>query len=163
LQNPSIPNVTTAAAGTYTLTVNLGGCIGTTTTTVVVNQSPTVTATGATICSGQPGTVTAAVSPAMAGTYTWNTGATGTTLTASPNATTNYTVTFTPTGGCPGTASAAITVNPTPVLTVSNATICDGQSATLTASSTIAGGTFTWNPGGINGSTLNVSPITTTT
>jgi gliding motility-associated-like protein len=163
LQNPSIPNVTTAAAGTYTLTVNLGGCIGTTTTTVVVNQSPTVTATGATICSGQPGTVTATVSPAMAGTYTWNTGATGTTLTASPNATTNYTVTFTPTGGCPGTASAAITVNPTPVLTVSNATICDGQSATLTASSTIAGGTFTWNPGGINGSTLNVSPITTIT
>ena len=122
-----------------------------------------MTATGSTICSGQPGTVTATVSPAMAGTYTWNTGATGATLSASPNATTIYTVTFTPTGGCPGSASAAITVNPTPVLTVSNATICSGQSATLTASSTVAGGTFTWNPGGINGSTLNVTPLTTTT
>jgi len=162
LQNPTIPNATAANAGTYTVTVNMGGCIGTASTAVTINPSPTVSVTAATVCAGQPGTITASVSPQLPGTYTWNTGAAGTSLTASPNATTLYTVTFTAQGGCPGTATGVITVNPTPVITVNSPTICSGQSATLNASASVPGGTFTWNPGGTTGPSLSVSPNVTT-
>ncbi len=162
LQNPSIPNATAANAGTYTVTVNLGGCIGTASTNVIINPSPTVSVSSATICSGQSATINASVTPVLAGTYSWNTGATSSSLTASPNTTTLYTVTFTATGGCPGTATGAITVNPTPVLTVNNPTICDGQSATITATSSVPGGTFTWNPGAASTNSITVNPLLTT-
>jgi len=162
-QNPAITNVTSANAGTYSVTVNMGACIGTATTTVVINPSPVVTTTGSVICAGNPGTVTATVTPSMPGTYAWNTGASGSTLSASPNSTTLYTVTFTPTGGCPGTSTAAITVNPTPVITVLGTSICSGQSATLIASASVTGGTFTWNPGGLTGNSIVVSPNSSTT
>src|SRR5205823_3479549 len=40
-QNPSIANVTTAAAGTYSVTITVNGCTSTAgTTTVVVNTIP---------------------------------------------------------------------------------------------------------------------------
>ncbi len=39
-QNPKIGNITTAASGTYTVTVTLHGCVATATTDVVVNQTP---------------------------------------------------------------------------------------------------------------------------
>ena len=162
LQNPSIPNATAANAGTYTVIVDLGGCIGTASTNVVINPSPSVSVSTATICSGQSATINATVTPVLPGTYSWNTGAAGASLTASPNATTLYTVTFTATGGCPSTATGSITVNPTPVLTVNSPTICDGQSATLTATSSVPGGTFTWNPGAAATNSITVNPITTT-
>lgn len=55
-----------------------------------------------------------------------------------------------------------LTTIPTPQLTVSpNDTICLGDTATLTASSTTAGMTYIWNPGGINGNTIQVNPTTT--
>lgn len=162
-QNPAITNFTSANAGTYSVTVNMGACIGTATTTVVINPSPVVTTTGSVICAGNPGTVTATVTPSMPGTYAWNTSASGSTLSASPNSTTLYTVTFTPTGGCPGTSTAAITVNPTPVITVLGTSICSGQSATLIASASVTGGTFTWNPGGLTGNSIVVTPNSSTT
>jgi large repetitive protein len=66
--------------------------------------------------------------------------------------------------GCPSALTpVTVTVNPVPVVTVTNATVCAGQQATLTASSTVPGGTFTWSPGGTTGSTITVSPNTTTT
>ena len=163
LQNPTIPNVTAAAAGTYTVTVDMGGCIASATTTVIVNPSPTVTVTNATVCAGQPATLTASVTPVMNGTFTWNNGTSGPTLTASPNATTLYTVTFTPIGGCPGNATGAITVNPTPVITAPGTSICTGQTATLTATASVPGGTFTWNPGGTVGNSITVTPNATST
>ena len=66
--------------------------------------------------------------------------------------------------GCPSALTpVTVTVNPVPVVTVTNATVCAGQQATLTATSTVPGGTFTWSPGGTTGSTLTVTPNTTTT
>jgi hypothetical protein len=56
-----------------------------------------------------------------------------------------------------------ITINPSPTITVPGVTICSGQTATLTATSTVPGGTFTWSPGGTTGSTITVTPNTTTT
>jgi gliding motility-associated-like protein len=66
--------------------------------------------------------------------------------------------------GCPSALTpVTVTVNPVPVVTVTNATVCAGQQAILTATSTVPGGTFTWSPGGTTGSTITVTPNTTTT
>jgi gliding motility-associated-like protein len=65
---------------------------------------------------------------------------------------------------CPSALTpVTVTVNPVPVVTVTNATVCAGQQSTLTATSTVPGGTFTWSPGGTTGSTITVTPNTTTT
>ena len=55
MQNPTISGVTTAAAGTYNVTVAAAGCSATAATAVIVNPSPIIastTATPATICAG---------------------------------------------------------------------------------------------------------------
>jgi hypothetical protein len=41
-------------------------------------------------------------------------------------------------------------------------TLCSGQAATITASGSGAGATYTWNPGGLTGSLVVVNPTTTT-
>ena len=78
-QNPAIPNVTTAASGTYTVTVTDGnGCSSVASTSVTVNPAPSVSITaspGNTICSGDNVTFTA--SPTNAGlnpSYQWYVG-----------------------------------------------------------------------------------------
>ncbi len=66
--------------------------------------------------------------------------------------------------GCPSALTpVTVTVNPVPVVSVTNDTVCAGQTTTLTATSTVPGGTFTWSPGGTTGSTITVTPNTTTT
>lgn len=52
--------------------------------------------------------------------------------------------------------------NPNPVVTTTGATICQGQTATITASSNVSGTTFAWSTGG-TGSSIVVSPTGTTT
>ncbi len=65
---------------------------------------------------------------------------------------------------CPSALTpVTVTVNPVPVVSVTNDTVCAGQTTTLTATSTVPGGTFTWSPGGTTGSTITVTPNTTTT
>lgn len=63
--------------------------------------------------------------------------------------------------GC-NTTTVNITVESTPTLTVNNATICDGGSATLTAVPSAGGGTFLWSPGGETTSSITVSPASST-
>jgi hypothetical protein len=60
--------------------------------------------------------------------------------------TTTYTVTATSSDGCSATATGSVTVNPVPtaVITVSSATICQGESTSLTAS---GGTTYLWSTG----------------
>ena len=114
-------------------------------------NSPTITITSpnTTICSGSSSTLTAS----GASTYVW-TDISGSTilsttssLTVSPTTTTTYLVTGTDAGGCTGTASITVTVNPAPIVSVtSNAvsnTICTGDLTTLTASGAL---TYSWTP-----------------
>ena len=69
-------------------------------------------------------------------------------------------------GGCgPSVFSniVCVTMAPLPVLTVSNETICEGETTTLTTNVDLTGGTYAWNPSGQNGPDLaNVSPNVTT-
>lgn len=155
--------VSPTSTTTYTVTgTSATGCVTTATRTITVNPLPnvTTTTTAATICNGQSTSITAS----GANTYTWLPGSlTGATINVSPTSTTTYTVTGTTTAtGCTKTATRIITVNPLPaVSTVATATtICAGQSTTITASNA---NTYTWMPGSLTGTSVTVSPASTTT
>ena len=118
---------------------SVSGCITTLTYPVKVIPPPIVTVNSPSICVGNPATVTATASPS-GGTFTWtNGGGSSSSFTLSPNTTTSYTVTYTNTDGCTDTAIATIHVNPLPIVSVNNVTICAGSSATITASTTPSG------------------------
>lgn len=100
-------------------------------------------------------------------TVTWSPGATlssTTTLTttASPTTTTTYTLTATA-NGCTNQDQVTVSIATPPSVTVNNATICSGQSATLTASPSAPGGTYLWSPGGQTTSDITESPTTNST
>ncbi|MFH0895301.1 MAG: gliding motility-associated C-terminal domain-containing protein [Bacteroidota bacterium] len=138
------PAVTT----TYTVTGTTSGCTGT--TTVVVTVSPglsvSVSPNPATICAGASETLTAS----GATTYAWSpstglSSTSGTTVVANPASTITYTITGT-TAGCTGTATTVVNVNPIPTVSVTPnpVTLCNGESATLTAS---GASSYSWSPG----------------
>lgn len=135
--------------------MDINGCVNTATTIVLVNNLPAVTATSATICVGQQtGTLTAG----GAQTYTWSTGGIGATITDSPPATTQYTVSGTDMNGCVNTRTTTVIVNTLPVITVNNAFICAGlQTATLTA---VGAQSYTWSTTETT-ATITQSPLTT--
>jgi hypothetical protein len=157
-------SVSPSTTTTYTVTAT-GGCGSpTATVTVTVNPSPTVTATPASssICTGSSTSITAS----GATTYTWMPGSlTGTTVTVSPATTTTYTVTGT-SGGCTGTTTVTIIVNPLPSITHApiSPSVCPGGSVSVTAN---GASTYTWAPPtGLNttsGATVISTPVTTTT
>jgi hypothetical protein len=121
------------------------------------------------LCSGQSTTLTATGSP-TGGSYVWS-GGLGTNSSISLNNLTNtttspivqnYSVTYS-LNNCQITASSVVTINPIPVLSVNSSTLCLGQSITITANSTVSGGTYTWsaNAGGVNTQAITVTPTAT--
>lgn len=163
-QNPSIPSVTNAANGTYSVTVtDVNGCSATATTTVTINPKPakpTILPSSATICEGG-NVILVVICPGN--TVVWSNGTTGSSITVSPAGTTSYTATCTNSFGCVSDPSDPATVNivakpAKPVITPSTTTICAGSSATLTATA-CTNGTLTWSNGTTStGNTLSVSP-----
>lgn len=159
--NPTVSTV-------YTVTgTDAAGCIGIASSTVTVSNNLVLVMSpaSATICSGQSTTL----SVSGAGTYTWSPSATlntasGATVTASPAGTTTYTVTG-DNSGCLGTNTVAVTVNPTPVITITPAadTVCAGSSTALSASGAAG---YAWNPSGSldtgAGANVTASPAATT-
>lgn len=144
VQNPTITGITLAAAGVYTVNVNLNGCLGSATTTVSI-ATPTAAAnnTGP-YCAGQ----TIQLNGTAGTTYTW-TGPSAFSSSAQnptiPNCTTGMSGTYNFTvdlGGCIANGSTNVTVNalPTPNAN-SNSPICEGQTLNLTGS---AHTTYTW-------------------
>lgn len=146
----------------YSITgTNVASCIvnNTLTPTIYVTQTPTVSVSSATsMCSGQSKALTAA----GATTYTWSPAATlntssGATVTATPLSTSSYTV-IGSTGTCTNSAQTTLSVIATPTLIVNSATVCAGQTATLTAS---GASSYTWNTGQ-NTASVNLNPAATT-
>ncbi|MVM35951.1 hypothetical protein GO755_38415 [Spirosoma sp. HMF4905] len=131
---PGTPNVATGTAdGIYSVTaISTDGCSATTTGSITVSPAVVVTLSSATICAGQVGVLTAT---AGYDTYIFSAGLTqdGVTNIASGTVDGMYSVTAISAAGCIGTATGSITVNPSAVVALSSATICAGQSATLTA------------------------------
>jgi len=163
LQNPTHAYTTPATYTVMLIATNSFGSdtiVKTSYITVGANPSPTFIPTAPTVCLGDSVSITAS----GATTYTWwpSTGlsaSTGTTVNASPSTTTSYMVTGT-LGGCTGTNSVTVTVNPNPVITIvpNPVTICAGSCVTLTASGCI---TYSWS-NSFTGSPMTICPATTT-
>jgi hypothetical protein len=159
---PSI-SVSPLATTSYSVIYTLNGCPSSSaSSTVTVEPTPTVTVNDQTICEGDMATLTATPS-AGGGTYLWSPGGAATaSITVSPASTTPYTVVYS-LNGCSSIGSiGTVNVTPTPLITVDNASICEGESATLTATPATGGGTYLWSPGGAATASITVSPASTT-
>ncbi|MCW5908281.1 MAG: T9SS type A sorting domain-containing protein [Chitinophagales bacterium] len=147
---------------TYYVQSGLGTCASSRTAvaiTINANPSAAITPATVTICNGQSTTLTAS----GGGTYTWsNSGGGNAAASFSPTTSTTYTVTVTNANNCTATASRLVNVNNVPIASISPATvsICNGASATLTAS---GGGTYAWSNSGGNNAAATFSPTTNTT
>ncbi|MEN9302835.1 MAG: hypothetical protein RL264_1264 [Bacteroidota bacterium] len=146
---------------TYNVLYMLNGCNATASGSVTVNPIPTVSLANTTICAGQTATLIPS-SPLTNGTYLWTTGATSSTLSVNPNATSIYGVVYTVNNCNSVPVSASVTVTPLPIVTVNNPSICIGNTATLTASATPTGGTYNWQPISSSTSSVQVSPTENT-
>lgn len=134
-----------SVTGTSTLT----GCMATIPVSITVNTIPTISVNSGTICAGGIFTIT----PTGAFSYTYSTG----NNTVTPSGNDSYTVTGMSAEGCAAsnTAIASVTVYALPVVSISDATICAGNS-------------FSIQPNGaanyvIQGGSSNVSPMVSTT
>lgn len=158
------PAVTT----TYTVTGFSPGCPGNPqkTVTVTINDLPVVSVNNATICADSTAILTASGDPA---TYTWSPATslnttTGAQVVLTPVNTIQYKVIATSAKNCKSEAFSTVTVNPLPVLSVSDKTICSGDTVVLSAS---GAQNYSWTPAtGIlvpSGPDVYASPSTTTT
>jgi gliding motility-associated-like protein len=123
-------DISTGAAGFYTVTVTDGNaCTNTTTSSLTVNPLPTAAISGdLDICAGQSTTLTASGGLS----YEWSTGD----LTADINVGVagDYTVTVTDGNGCTDEATVALVVNPLPVAGILGILdYCIGGNTELTA------------------------------
>jgi predicted transcriptional regulator len=140
----------------YSVTVTSAqGCEDTDTVTVVVNELPVAHACeDQSICYGN-GTVLTAEGGDF---YLWSTGETTATITVSPEATTEYSVTVSSAEGCEDIDTVTVTVNKLPTaIAGEDVAICVGEEITLTAT---GGDSYLWS----NGETTNliiVSPQAT--
>lgn len=163
--------ITGLAPGTYRATsIDSHGC--TDSRTIDVLSAPSITAdagTDKTICAG--GQTQIGGSPAASGgtapySYSWSpasglSNATAANPTASPTATTTYTLVVADNGGTTATDAVVVTVNPVPNVTAGNdVTICDTSSATLTAS---GADTYAWSPAAGLSATNIASPVASPT
>lgn len=146
-------SVSPASTTSYTVTGTSNGCTNTKVATVTVKATPTLNVNNASVCNGNP----AVISASGATTYLWNTSATTSSISVSPSSTTNYTVTGT-TNGCSATRVVTVTINSTPTVAVTHATICAGSPAVLTAS---GAGNYSWSNSSTTAS-ISVSPSSTT-
>ena len=156
------PSVIVNTPNTYTVTVtNSQGCTASATKVITTGTNPIVgtTITNSVICAGG----STAITGTGASTYTWQPGSlSGTTVTVTPAATTTYTVTGTNASGCTATALRSVTVIALPSI-VANATLSTINCPNSTTLSATGGISYTWQPGSLSGSSVTVSPATTTT
>ena len=158
--NTAANTVSPNALTTYTVTVTDGNnCTATASSTVTVNALPiaAVNPSAVAVCTGNSATLTAS----GGNDYLWNNGLTTNAITETPINTTPYAVTVTDANLCTAVATATITVNQLPVVSINPAAtaICNGASATLNAS---GGVSYAWS-NAAKTTSINVSPNAFTT
>ena len=155
----NINNATSSSSGGIISLYATNICGSSSTKTLAVSIStPTVSISGSfTICAGNSSTLSAIGSGITS--YTWNTGATTSSISVSPASTSVYSVVATNTLGCTANFSRTLTVNPLPLISLTSATLCAGETTTLVAS---GASTFTWNTSA-TGANLVTAPLVNTT
>jgi gliding motility-associated-like protein len=138
---------------TFQVIYSVLGCADTATASIIVKPVPQVLTQNDTICSGEIATISAFVDLPN-GAYLWSNGSTSSFQSLSPTSTTNYILVYTVNGCSSIPTNATITVLPVPNITVSNQTICAGNSVTLIANANPSG-TFFWGPNSAQGSSTN--------
>ncbi|MBL7911821.1 MAG: T9SS type A sorting domain-containing protein [Bacteroidia bacterium] len=159
--NTSTISLTPFASSNYTVSASTAtaACKNYSTAfSVIVNLTPviSISPSSATVCSGSSKTLTAF----GATTFTWSNASTTASTVVSPTTQTTYTVNGTSVG-CIGTKTIAIAVTPLPTLTVTagSASLCSGETTTLT----VAGATtYTWDNAATT-TTILVTPSVSTT
>jgi gliding motility-associated-like protein len=147
-------NVNPASTTNYIVTVTAAnGCTRNDTARVVVNALPVASAgPDKVICYG----ATTGLTATGGATYNWaHNGATSATVYVNPTVATSYVVTVTNASGCTARDTVAVSINPTPTVTGSNAFFCTGYSTTLNAGN--PGMTYLWSPSGDTTQTVVVS------
>lgn len=157
-QNPSIPGVTVAATGTYSVTATLNSCVSPAgTVNVVINQTPAtpVATSNSPLCADS--TLTLNATTTYGGVVTWSwTGPNGfassaqnptiASVTTAAGGVYNVIATAT-TGTCPSApGSVTVVVNPTPVISsssFSNPTQCFSSTGSITLNGLAANTTYT--------------------
>lgn len=121
---------------------------------VIASPTPTITGANA-VCIGD--SIVLSVNQQSNTTYTWSTGSSATSVTVSPAAQTVYSVTAS--NACASASTDfTVSVNPLPVISATNDSVCPATTATLSVS---GANTYTWS-GGSTGSTFTASPSSTT-
>lgn len=162
--NAVINNVTTAAAGNYTLLITRNGCQKSKTISVTINPANTVSATNSgPLCEGQNLQLTASSNNPSA-TYNWS-GPNGFSSTqqnpminaAQQSASGVYTVTVTSASCNAAQSTTTAVINPGPgALAGGNSPICEGQTLILSGTSSSTGVTYSWTgPGGFSSTLQN--------
>jgi gliding motility-associated-like protein len=153
--NTTSISATPATSTTYTVIGANGTCTTSNTASITVSAIGSIVINSPSICAGQSATLTGG----SALTYTWSTGANTQTVSVNPITTTVYTLNATLAGGCSVIGTSTVTVNSNPLLNPVSATICAGQTGTISASGAT---TYTWSNGS-NSATTTASPITNST
>ncbi|PBQ30837.1 hypothetical protein CNR22_03290 [Sphingobacteriaceae bacterium] len=154
--NSQAPELFFPTAGTYSIDLEATNGSGTSaihTETLLVQALPIITVSGNTlICTSAASTLSAN----GADTYSWSSGQFVSTVTITPALNSTYTLVGSSTlTGCSDTSFVAVATLPLPTITVSNGTICAGQSFTINPS---GASTYT-----IQGGQTVVSPTINTT
>lgn len=169
VQNPSIPNATTAASGTYSAFVALAGCTSATATiNVVVNATPTAPVLGSNspVCTGQALNLTSGTASGMvwSGPNSFSSTLQNPTISSATAAASGTYSAYVVSNGCTSaTSTVNVVVNNTPATPVlsSNGPLCSGQTLNLT-SNTATG--MQWSgPNGFTATTQNPSIPNVTT
>jgi len=166
LNNPTIANpiASPTVSTTYTVIVSNGQCADSATVKVNISPDPTaVVSPNVSLCPGGSAQLTIS----GGNTYLWQpplglSSTTSATTTATPPASTNYTV-VAYSGNCTDTGYVSVNILPAPTIIGPDARICEGRSVQLNASGAI---TYSWSPSiGSNSPYISspvVSPAVTT-
>lgn len=148
----------------YSVDYELNGCSSNTAIAIIsVLPTPFVTISGDnSICSSESVTLTG--TPSLpGGIFQWLPGnEIENSITYFPAETTNYGLVYT-LNGCPSDITEfTVEVIPTPVVSVSDISICLGEEGTLIAQPSLPGGTYNWIASGDNLQSISESPDSTT-
>jgi hypothetical protein len=157
-QNSASVTLSPSVSTIYTLVASsIPNCNSTQTVAVSVTLTPNLAVSNVTTCLGTAATL--AVSGAS--TYSWDTGATSTSILVTPTVNTTYSVNgFN--GICQDTKTVSVVIGSSLSINAasSQSTICSGSSLSLTAS---GASNYSWAPGTSTLQSVSVSPLVTTT